>query len=261
MLYTTHASHCTGITINDESHSILILFLLIWSDVTGLNLVSLDISCNRIATLPAELRLMTNLVSLHLDNNPLTSPPASVSIFTHLLSRNLECPFATLTIFRILLCSFACVVWCMCSNFWTQWQRKKRNHVPMAMQPYVAMRLPNKMLSFRKYRKFGVNMSTLVTVLAMVLINDGHKNCHRMASQTKMAIQNGHRSHSTYARRSTNVTRRLAQPAVFPHINRKQRAIHRHRRYRLPATITWLPVPATTAVAMVTKCSNDQRYP
>lgn len=51
------------------------------SDVTCLNLVSLDISCNRIATLPVELRLMTNLVSLELDSNPLTSPPASVSTF------------------------------------------------------------------------------------------------------------------------------------------------------------------------------------
>lgn len=49
--------------------------------MTCLNLVSLDISCNRIATLPVELRLMTNLVSLHLDSNPLTSPPASVSGF------------------------------------------------------------------------------------------------------------------------------------------------------------------------------------
>lgn len=41
---------------------------------------SLDVSCNRIATLPVELRLMKNLVNLVLDSNPLTSPPASVSL-------------------------------------------------------------------------------------------------------------------------------------------------------------------------------------
>lgn len=50
------------------------------SDVTYLQLVSLDISCNRIATLPVELRLMTSLVNLELENNPLTSPPASVNL-------------------------------------------------------------------------------------------------------------------------------------------------------------------------------------
>lgn len=66
-------------------------FLLFRSDVTCLNLVSLDISCNRIATLPVELRLMTNLVSLHLDSNPLTSPPASVSRFI-IQSINIDSP-------------------------------------------------------------------------------------------------------------------------------------------------------------------------
>lgn len=50
-------------------------------ELTYLQLVSLDISCNRIATLPVELRLMTSLVDLELVNNPLTSPPASVSLF------------------------------------------------------------------------------------------------------------------------------------------------------------------------------------
>lgn len=51
-------------------------------ELTYLQLVSLDISCNRIATLPVELRLMTSLVDLELVNNPLTSPPASVSLFS-----------------------------------------------------------------------------------------------------------------------------------------------------------------------------------
>lgn len=49
-------------------------------EVTYLSLVALDISNNRIASLPVELRIMTTLVSLELDNNPLTSPPASVCV-------------------------------------------------------------------------------------------------------------------------------------------------------------------------------------
>lgn len=56
----------------------MIFFII---ELTYLQLVSLDISCNRIATLPVELRLMTSLVDLELVNNPLTSPPASVSLF------------------------------------------------------------------------------------------------------------------------------------------------------------------------------------
>lgn len=54
--------------------------MLAFLEVTCLQLVSLDISCNRIATLPVELRLMTSLVNLELENNPLTSPPASVNL-------------------------------------------------------------------------------------------------------------------------------------------------------------------------------------
>ena len=48
-------------------------------DLTCLELAFLDISSNKIATLPVELRHMTSLVDLELSNNPLTSPPASVS--------------------------------------------------------------------------------------------------------------------------------------------------------------------------------------
>lgn len=49
-------------------------------EVTYLSLVALDISNNRIASLPVELRIMTTLVALDLENNPLTSPPASVCV-------------------------------------------------------------------------------------------------------------------------------------------------------------------------------------
>lgn len=62
-----------------ESKIFIIYFFIFILDVTCLNLVSLDISCNRIASLPVELRHMTELVSLELSSNPLTSPPASVS--------------------------------------------------------------------------------------------------------------------------------------------------------------------------------------
>uniref|UniRef100_A0A182K0K0 Calponin-homology (CH) domain-containing protein n=1 Tax=Anopheles christyi TaxID=43041 RepID=A0A182K0K0_9DIPT len=47
-------------------------------DLTCLELAFLDISSNKIATLPVELRHMTSLVDLELSNNPLTSPPASL---------------------------------------------------------------------------------------------------------------------------------------------------------------------------------------
>lgn len=63
----------------DFIHIVLQIYILAISEVTCLQLVSLDISCNRIATLPVELRLMTSLVTLELENNPLTSPPASVN--------------------------------------------------------------------------------------------------------------------------------------------------------------------------------------
>lgn len=57
-------------------------------DVTYLHLVSLDISGNRIATLPVELRNMQSLVNLELENNPLTSPPASVSLLLKSVEQN-----------------------------------------------------------------------------------------------------------------------------------------------------------------------------
>lgn len=56
----------------------VVLFLL--SELTYLKLERLDISGNRISSLPVELRSMTTLVYLNLNHNPLTSPPAKVSI-------------------------------------------------------------------------------------------------------------------------------------------------------------------------------------
>lgn len=49
------------------------------AEVTYLKLLHMDLSENRIATLPVELRTMNSLVSLELSHNPLVSPPASVS--------------------------------------------------------------------------------------------------------------------------------------------------------------------------------------
>lgn len=50
------------------------------TEITSLSLVSLDVSCNKIASLPVELRLMTSLVELDLSDNPMTSPPAQLCI-------------------------------------------------------------------------------------------------------------------------------------------------------------------------------------
>ncbi|XP_036329091.1 leucine-rich repeat and calponin homology domain-containing protein-like [Rhagoletis pomonella] len=49
-------------------------------ELTCLTLESLDVSNNRIASLPLEIRQMTALVELNLENNPLTSPPASLCV-------------------------------------------------------------------------------------------------------------------------------------------------------------------------------------
>lgn len=46
--------------------------------MASLNLVSLDLSCNRISSLPLEIRFMTDLIDLNLTDNPLTSPPAQL---------------------------------------------------------------------------------------------------------------------------------------------------------------------------------------
>lgn len=52
------------------------------SELTCLTLVSLDVSNNRISSLPLEIRQMSTLVEINLENNPMTSPPASVSILS-----------------------------------------------------------------------------------------------------------------------------------------------------------------------------------
>lgn len=46
-----------------------------------LKLVTLDISLNRISSLPVELRFMVSLVDLCVEHNALTSPPAHVCAF------------------------------------------------------------------------------------------------------------------------------------------------------------------------------------
>ncbi|ROT79491.1 putative leucine-rich repeat and calponin-likey domain-containing protein 1 isoform X2 [Penaeus vannamei] len=48
------------------------------SELCFLRLVLLDLSGNRIAMLPTELRFMSSLVTLSLDNNPLQHPPANL---------------------------------------------------------------------------------------------------------------------------------------------------------------------------------------
>ncbi|CAG2061794.1 unnamed protein product, partial [Timema podura] len=47
-------------------------------ELMQLRLERMDISCNRIVSLPVELRTMTSLVYLDLTNNPLLSPTASL---------------------------------------------------------------------------------------------------------------------------------------------------------------------------------------
>lgn len=56
-----------------------ICVILLCLEIAYLRLVKLDISGNRISTLPVELRTMTTLVDLNLSHNPLTSPPSYVS--------------------------------------------------------------------------------------------------------------------------------------------------------------------------------------
>lgn len=51
---------------------------LFFPELTYLRLERLDISGNRISSLPVELRSMVSLVYLNLNHNPLTSPPAKV---------------------------------------------------------------------------------------------------------------------------------------------------------------------------------------
>lgn len=49
-----------------------------FSELTYLKLTMLDMSENRISTLPVELRQMTSLEQLKLNGNPLVAPPATV---------------------------------------------------------------------------------------------------------------------------------------------------------------------------------------
>lgn len=64
------------------SSSVLKVVQLIFmsTELTSLSLVALDVSCNKIASLPVELRLMTSLVELDLADNPMTSPPAQLCV-------------------------------------------------------------------------------------------------------------------------------------------------------------------------------------
>lgn len=63
-------------------NSINMWYMLFCSlEIVYLRLVKLDISENRISTLPVELRTMTTLVDLNLSHNPLTSPPSYVSVY------------------------------------------------------------------------------------------------------------------------------------------------------------------------------------
>lgn len=62
------------------SNLLCFLFVVLSPELTYLRLERLDISGNRISSLPVELRSMTTLVYLNLNHNPLTSPPAKVSV-------------------------------------------------------------------------------------------------------------------------------------------------------------------------------------
>lgn len=49
-------------------------------EITYIKLARLNVSLNRIASLPVELRLMSSLENLDVTNNPLVSPPTAVRI-------------------------------------------------------------------------------------------------------------------------------------------------------------------------------------
>lgn len=76
LLYTCYFLH---IPYSHEVNKYMICVILLYSEIAYLRLVKLDISGNRISTLPVELRTMTTLVDLNLSHNPLTSPPSYVS--------------------------------------------------------------------------------------------------------------------------------------------------------------------------------------
>ena len=48
-------------------------------EISFLRLIHMDLSANRITTLPVELRFMNSVVDLSLGENPLSCPPANVS--------------------------------------------------------------------------------------------------------------------------------------------------------------------------------------
>ena len=56
------------------------------SEISFLRLVHMDLSANRITTLPVELRFMNTVVDLSLGENPLSCPPANVSTISPLNS-------------------------------------------------------------------------------------------------------------------------------------------------------------------------------
>ncbi len=66
--------------------------MLVWpfiivsfAEISYLQLTFLDLSGNRIASLPVELRFMTSVVHLNLEENPLSCPPANVGYILRLL--------------------------------------------------------------------------------------------------------------------------------------------------------------------------------
>ena len=58
-----------------NNKSLLFIFL----EISFLRLIHMDLSANRITSLPVELRFMNSVVNLSLGENPLSCPPANVS--------------------------------------------------------------------------------------------------------------------------------------------------------------------------------------
>ncbi len=56
-------------------------FTMFLPELSYLQLSLLDLSANRISSLPVEIRFMTSVVRLNLGENPLSCPPANVSSF------------------------------------------------------------------------------------------------------------------------------------------------------------------------------------
>ena len=56
----------------------VLFFCCFFPEISYLQLTTLDLSGNRIVSLPVELRFMTSVLSLNLGENPLTCPPANV---------------------------------------------------------------------------------------------------------------------------------------------------------------------------------------